>query len=170
MAHRSILASRTNELKRSVSEPPGANVPAQPDPEPDDAGVSPVVSDLLTPKECADYRRCSLRTLDRERAEARGPPFAQIGARVFYRRKDVDLFIAAHVREPRATGSDGELTARASRRPPKITGGAGDVSDTPRRRTLPSQCDEIGRLEDAEAPDTLLGRTCTKSPAKRVHR
>ena len=31
-------------------------------------------TDLLTPQEYARYRRCSVRTLDRERAEGRGCP------------------------------------------------------------------------------------------------
>jgi hypothetical protein len=56
-----------------------------------------VDSELLTSKECAEYRRCSLRKLDRERAEGRGPAYVRIDGRIFYRRSDVDHFIAAHV-------------------------------------------------------------------------
>jgi len=52
---------------------------------------------LLTPKETAEYRRCSLRKLDRERAEGRGPPYVHDSGRIFYRRSDVDAFIAAHL-------------------------------------------------------------------------
>jgi hypothetical protein len=54
-------------------------------------------TELLTPKECAAGRRCSVRKLDRERAEGRGPPYIRIDGRVFYRRADVEQFIAAHV-------------------------------------------------------------------------
>jgi hypothetical protein len=54
-------------------------------------------SELLTPKECAQYRRCSIRKLDRERAERRGCPYVRIDGRIFYRRSDVDLFIGAHI-------------------------------------------------------------------------
>jgi hypothetical protein len=54
-------------------------------------------TDLLTAKECADYRRCSLRTLDRERELGNGCPYVRIGGRIYYRRGDVDYFIAAHV-------------------------------------------------------------------------
>jgi hypothetical protein len=54
--------------------------------------------ELLTPKECAEFRRCSVRKLDRERAEGRGCPYVRIDGRIFYRRADVDRFIAAHVR------------------------------------------------------------------------
>lgn len=54
-------------------------------------------TELLTPKECAEYRRCSLRKLDRERAEGRGPRFVQDSGRIFYRRSDLDRFIAAHL-------------------------------------------------------------------------
>lgn len=64
------------------------------------------MTELLTPKECADYRRCSVRKLDRERAERRGCPYVRIDNRVFYRRVDVDLFISAHLH-------GGDLGARA---------------------------------------------------------
>ena len=58
--------------------------------------------DLLTARECADYRRCSLRTLDRERELGDGCPYVRIGRRIYYRRGDVDQFIAAHVCGDRA--------------------------------------------------------------------
>ena len=57
-----------------------------------------MTEELFTSKECAAYRRCSVRKLDRERAERRGCPYVRIDGRIFYRRKDVDRFIAAHVR------------------------------------------------------------------------
>src|SRR3974377_579641 len=56
-----------------------------------------VESELLTPKECSEYRRCSLRKLDRERVERRGCPYVRIDGRIFYRRGDIDRFIIAHV-------------------------------------------------------------------------
>jgi hypothetical protein len=55
------------------------------------------MSDLMTAREAADYRRCSLRTLDRERADGSGPPYARIGARIYYRRADLDAYIIAHL-------------------------------------------------------------------------
>jgi hypothetical protein len=55
-------------------------------------------TELFTPKECAEYRRCSVRKLDRERADGRGCPYVRIDGRIFYRRADIDRFIAAHVR------------------------------------------------------------------------
>jgi hypothetical protein len=55
-------------------------------------------TDLLNPKEWAAYRRCSVRKLDRERADGRGCPYVRIDGRIFYRRQDVDRFIAEHVR------------------------------------------------------------------------
>jgi hypothetical protein len=55
-------------------------------------------TELFTPKECAGYRRCSVRKLDRERAEGRGCAYVRIDGRIFYRRSDVDDFIAANVR------------------------------------------------------------------------
>jgi len=54
-------------------------------------------TDLWTPRECADYRRCSVRTLDRERELGNGCPYVRIGARIYYRRGDVERFIDAHV-------------------------------------------------------------------------
>ena len=55
-------------------------------------------TELLTPKEAANYRRCSIRKQDRERAEGRGPAYIRIDGRLFYRRSDLDRFIAAHIR------------------------------------------------------------------------
>jgi len=54
-------------------------------------------TDLFTARECADYRRCSLRTLDRERELGNGCLYVRIGGRIYYRRGDVDQFIANHV-------------------------------------------------------------------------
>jgi hypothetical protein len=71
-------------------------------------------TDLLTPRECAQYRRCSVRKLDRERAEGRGCPYVRIDSRIFYRRTDVDRFVAAHVR-----GVVGDVGVAAESAPPK---------------------------------------------------
>jgi hypothetical protein len=53
--------------------------------------------ELLTAAEFSRLRRCSLRTLDRERATGRGCPYVRLGARVLYRRADIERFIAAHL-------------------------------------------------------------------------
>jgi hypothetical protein len=73
---------------------------------------------LLTPKECATYRRCSVRKLDRERSEGRGPPFVRIDGRIFYRRGDVDRFIAYHIHggEFREAGECPKQPARGAAR------------------------------------------------------
>jgi hypothetical protein len=55
-------------------------------------------ADLMTAAEFARYRRCSLRTLDRERATGCGCPYVRLGARVLYRRADVERYIEQHVR------------------------------------------------------------------------
>lgn len=55
-------------------------------------------TDFLTTAEFARLRRCSLRTLDRERATRRGCPYVKLGARVLYRRADIKRFIEAHIR------------------------------------------------------------------------
>jgi len=72
MARRSIVKSRSNELKGSVADSPAVSVPAESALDPFGGSVPSTISELLTPRECADYRRCSVRTLDRERAELRG--------------------------------------------------------------------------------------------------
>lgn len=64
------------------------------------------MSELLTPRESAEYRRTSIRTQDRERAEGRGPRYVRIGSRIYYRRADVDAFIAAHLVGGERDGAD----------------------------------------------------------------
>jgi hypothetical protein len=54
-------------------------------------------TELWTSRECAAYRRCSQRTLDRERERGDGCPYVRIGARIYYRASDVEEFILAHV-------------------------------------------------------------------------
>jgi hypothetical protein len=51
---------------------------------------------LLTQREYARYRRCSIRTIERERAVGTGCPYVRIGARILYRFADVDRFVDAH--------------------------------------------------------------------------
>ena len=63
------------------------------------------MTELLTAAEVARLLRCSLRTLDRERADGRGCPYVRIGRRIRYRRADVEAFVAAQVRG-HATGTD----------------------------------------------------------------
>ena len=67
---------------------------------------------LLTALETARLLRCSLRTLDRERADGRGCPFIRIGGRIRYRLADIESYIAAHVRG-HATGA---VTAQSRHR------------------------------------------------------
>jgi excisionase family DNA binding protein len=69
---------------------------------------------LLTAGETARYLRCSLRTLDRERADGRGIPYVRIGARIRYRRADVEAFVAAHVRGRGRGETDTGSSPRAS--------------------------------------------------------
>ena len=75
-------------------------------------------TDLLTAQEYARYRRCSLRTLDRERAEGRGCPFVRLGARILYRRSDIEKYIAKHV-HGRAAAIDETPQPRRRGRPQK---------------------------------------------------
>jgi hypothetical protein len=77
-------------------------------------------TDLLTARECADYWRCSLRTLDRERELGNGCPYVRIGGRIYYRRGDVDQFIAAHVCGGDRVRSSIATKSPSRRRPRKI--------------------------------------------------
>jgi hypothetical protein len=72
-------------------------------------------TELLTPKECAQYRRCSMRKLDRERAEGRGCPYVRVDSRIFYRRSDVHQFISAHVCGGDLRGADATTEAAPRR-------------------------------------------------------
>ena len=51
--------------------------------------------DLLT---TAEYRRCSPRTVERERETGCGCPFVRLGGRVLYRRADIERYIEQQVR------------------------------------------------------------------------
>lgn len=72
-----------------------------------DGSVPQLTVVLLTPKEAAKIRRCSERKLDRERAVGRGCPYVRIDGRIFYRRSDIEIFIAAHVRGAGCPTRDG---------------------------------------------------------------
>jgi hypothetical protein len=100
----------------------------------EDANKEMAGTELLTAKECAAYRRCSERKQDRERGEGRGPPYVRDGARIFYRRADVDHFIAAHV-------CGGERGADATREASAVRISSDTVADrrqSPRRRGRPA--------------------------------
>jgi hypothetical protein len=84
---------RLNHLKGSAANNTAASAVGA-----DTPATIAIFPELLTPRECADYRRCSIRKLDRERAEGRGCPYVRIDGRIFYRRGDVDQFIESHLR------------------------------------------------------------------------
>jgi hypothetical protein len=58
------------------------------------AMTSSVASPLLNVTEAADYLRCSASYLNKIRVAGGGPTFVKIGARVVYRRIDLDRFVA----------------------------------------------------------------------------
>lgn len=74
------------------------------------------MTQLLTALETASLLRCSLRTLDRERADGRGCPFVRIGGRIRYRRADVEDFIAAHVRSHAGGAGSGRMGSQSRER------------------------------------------------------
>jgi len=65
-----------------------------------------------------------VRKLDRERADGRGCPYVRIDGRIFYRRGDIDRFIAAHVcgGDLRESSAVAEMASRRRRRPPNSGG------------------------------------------------
>jgi hypothetical protein len=65
-------------------------------------------TDLLTEREAAAVLRCSTRKLQRDRAEGRGCAYVRIDWRIFYRRQDIDRYIAEHI-------CGGELRERKER-------------------------------------------------------
>jgi hypothetical protein len=77
---------------------------------------------LLTQREYAEYRRCSIRTIERERAVGTGCPYVRIGARILYRLADVDRFVNAHriggsnLPNPTTTDISPSITSRRRRR------------------------------------------------------
>jgi len=54
---------------------------------------------LLTRREYAHFRRCSERTIERERASGTGCRYIKIGRGVRYKRADVLDFIERHARQ-----------------------------------------------------------------------
>jgi hypothetical protein len=61
--------------------------------------------EFLTAAEYARLRRCSLRTLDRERATGEGCRYVRLGSRILYRRADIDNYVAEHLRGGYASAS-----------------------------------------------------------------
>ncbi len=61
--------------------------------------------EFITPAEFARLRRCSLRTLDRERATGRGCRYVRLGSRVLYRRADLERYVAENLRGPRSNST-----------------------------------------------------------------
>jgi predicted DNA-binding transcriptional regulator AlpA len=54
-------------------------------------------SELLTEKEVEPLLRLKLKTIQQMRQLRRGPRFVKLGRRVFYRRQDIDEYIASNV-------------------------------------------------------------------------
>jgi len=59
-------------------------------------------SPLLTVTEAAHYLRCSASHLNKLRVTGGGPMFVKIGARVVYRRIDLDRYVEKHLQKSTA--------------------------------------------------------------------
>jgi hypothetical protein len=62
------------------------------------------LEELLTPPEYARLRRCSLRTIERERTCGTGCKFIKLGRSVRYRHHDVLDFIQRNARQSTSEG------------------------------------------------------------------
>jgi hypothetical protein len=58
-----------------------------------------VLDDLLTGREYARMRKCSERTVERERTSGTGCKFIKLGRSVRYRRRDIFDFIERNARQ-----------------------------------------------------------------------
>ncbi len=52
---------------------------------------------LIPQKKVAEERNCSLKKLEWERANGRGPAYVRDGRKIFYRRRDLDAYYAANL-------------------------------------------------------------------------
>ena len=66
------------------------------------AAVSFSEGGYLNTRQAAAYRGCSEALLKKERMHRAGCKFIRIGSRAYYRRSDIDEFMARHVVEPQA--------------------------------------------------------------------
>jgi predicted site-specific integrase-resolvase len=64
------------------------------------SGLDVVVASHLTQAELAERWQVSERTLDRWRAEGKGPAWLKLNGRVRYRVPDVDAFEQSRLRQP----------------------------------------------------------------------
>lgn len=67
---------------------------------------------LYTASEYAAGRRCSLKTLERERTAGTGCPYVLIGRRVFYREEDIEAFLAGRVRNSTSEPVSGKAKSK----------------------------------------------------------
>jgi|SRR4051794_29397638 hypothetical protein len=74
------------------------------------------LDDLLTQREYSALRRCSERTVERERATGMGCRYVKIGRAVRYRRRDILDFIEKHVRRSTSEPAQGAAIPDVERR------------------------------------------------------
>lgn len=54
-------------------------------------------NDLIPQKKVAEERDCSVKKLEWERANGRGPAYVRDGRKIFYRRRDLDVYYTANL-------------------------------------------------------------------------
>lgn len=59
--------------------------------------------DLKSTRQAAAYIRLKKKTLESWRCQCRGPAYVKIGARIFYRTRDLDAFVERNRHDPSAT-------------------------------------------------------------------
>lgn len=58
-----------------------------------------MIDELMSPAELADMRKVVPGTLANERSNGTGPRYVKLRGRVFYRKKDVQAWIEANIRQ-----------------------------------------------------------------------
>lgn len=63
-------------------------------------------NDLMTAAEYAAWREFDIRSEQRERAQRKGPPFIQLGRKVYYRKAAIEAWLLGQEQvQPRAAGA-----------------------------------------------------------------
>jgi hypothetical protein len=110
-------------------------------------------TEFFTEPEYARYTRRSPRTAQRERAAGVGPEYIRLGARILYRRKDVDAWLDQHVRGAPAAASAVEARPIAPQLPSDDTGDkpvCGSQAQPPGKRRRPRKIVPKARAHIAE--------------------
>lgn len=66
--------------------------------------MATALSDLISEEEYAALRGVSVRTIHRDRALRKGPPFIKLGRKIFYRPEAIEAWVLAQEQTPTQSG------------------------------------------------------------------